>query len=114
MVVRETNKYRIEKESGLIDDCKYMLYFKNGWHNDGYHSVPVRTIKEAIEWVNGATLDEEYESIKEVAKEDLIMYLSSYYACDEDYLNELGKEKEEFYFECIKEMTDKCIKIIRK
>lgn len=55
MVVRETSKYRIETEAGLIDDCKYMLCFKNGWHNDGYHSVPVRTIREAMEWVKGAT-----------------------------------------------------------
>ena len=27
MIVKETKKYRIESESGLIDDCKYMLYF---------------------------------------------------------------------------------------
>lgn len=54
MVVRETKKYRIEREDGLIDDCKYMLYFADGWHNDGYHSVPCRTIKECMEWVAGA------------------------------------------------------------
>lgn len=42
----------IEMEQGLIDDCKYILYFKNGWKWDGeYESVPVRSITEAIEFI---------------------------------------------------------------
>lgn len=59
MVVRETKKYRIEREDGLIDDCKYMLYFADGWTSEGYHSLPCRTIKEAMEWVAGATKEKE-------------------------------------------------------
>ena len=57
MVVRETTKYCIERESGLIDDCKYMLYFKNGWNWMGYDALPVRTIKEAMEYINEADED---------------------------------------------------------
>ena len=38
-------------EGGLIDDCKYVLEFGNGWvWSDGYLAVPIVSIKEAIEF----------------------------------------------------------------
>lgn len=43
---------KLEAESGLIDDCKYMLYFKDGWGWHGeYDIVPVFSITEAIEFI---------------------------------------------------------------
>ena len=44
----------LEVEGGLIDDCKYMLYFKDGWALGDYTSVPVRSKKEAIEYLRDA------------------------------------------------------------
>ena len=42
----------LEEEAGLIDDCKYMLYFKDGWKFHGeYESTPVRSITEAIRFI---------------------------------------------------------------
>lgn len=42
----------LEAEDGLIDDCKYMLYFADGYAAEGeYPSLPVRSKKEAIEWL---------------------------------------------------------------
>ena len=42
------------EEDGLIDDCKYILVFddKHSWN--GYDSVPVRSITEAISFLKEA------------------------------------------------------------
>ena len=70
MIVKETKKYRIEREDGLIDDCKYMLYFADGWSIYGGNTcMPCKSIKEAMEYVKEADWDKDYESIKEVAKD---------------------------------------------
>lgn len=43
---------KLEEDTGLVDDCKYILYFKNGWKYHGEcDSVPVRSITEAIEFI---------------------------------------------------------------
>ena len=43
---------RLEVEDGLIDDCKYMLYLKDGWKwSDGYPTVACRSITEAIGFI---------------------------------------------------------------
>lgn len=45
---------RIEKEDGLIDGCKYMVYFADGWkYNGDFTSVPARNIKEIIYFAKG-------------------------------------------------------------
>ena len=42
----------LERESGLIDDCPYMLYFAPGYAAEGeYPCMPVKSKKEAIEWL---------------------------------------------------------------
>ena len=47
---------KLEVENGLTDDCKYMLYFKNGWKFHGeYETVPVRNITEAIEFIKDSS-----------------------------------------------------------
>ena len=54
--------YSLEEESGLIDDCKYMLYFDNNWcWGEDYWALPVKNKKEALEFVKDARLrtDEE-------------------------------------------------------
>lgn len=41
----------IEAEDGLVDDCRYMLYFNEGVSLFGYEEVygyPVKSISEAI------------------------------------------------------------------
>lgn len=53
-------KYRervasLESESGLVEDCKYMLYFADGWqYTDGGNSVPVKSKKEALQYIKSA------------------------------------------------------------
>lgn len=44
-----------EAEGDLIDDCKYMLYFADGyvWHGE-YTSLPCRSITEAIGFIKEA------------------------------------------------------------
>ena len=62
-------KYRervasIEREDGLIDDCKYMLYFDEDWcWSEDYWALPVKSKKEALEFIKEARLrtDEEKE-----------------------------------------------------
>lgn len=41
-------------ESGLIDECKYMLSFSNGFNWDGYESIPCKTVTEAIDFVKNS------------------------------------------------------------
>ena len=36
----------IELCYGLIDDCKYLLYFAEGWHWYGATNVPIKNLKE--------------------------------------------------------------------
>ena len=49
-----------EKESGLIDNCKYMLYFNENWCWSGdYWSIPVKSKKEALEFIKEAELKKE-------------------------------------------------------
>lgn len=53
--IKIPNKYKerfgaLEKESDL-SDCKYMLYFADGWTWDGYYSVPVKSKKEALQFL---------------------------------------------------------------
>jgi predicted transcriptional regulator len=45
----------IEAEDGLIDDCRYMVYMNDGWLvMTDYTSVPVKSIKEAIQFIKDA------------------------------------------------------------
>ncbi len=49
MIKRLLRKYEgevlsIEREAGLVDDCNYMVYFKD--HSVFGTSYPVRTLKE--------------------------------------------------------------------
>ena len=43
----------LESEDGLIDGCRYLLYFKAPYDENNYFGscVPVRNFKEAIEFV---------------------------------------------------------------
>lgn len=45
-----------EAEDGLIDDCRYMLYFNDGvsFCGEDYYSYPVKSITEAIEVIKWA------------------------------------------------------------
>lgn len=56
LINRLPMKYRpmvrdLSAEYGLIDDCKYILQFNEGYDWDGYDTVPVRSISEAIHFV---------------------------------------------------------------
>jgi len=42
-----------EKESGLIDNCKYMLYLRENYASET--SFPCRTIKEAVQFTKDFT-----------------------------------------------------------
>ena len=45
----------LEIETDLIDGCKYVLYFAKGYAFNGeYSNVPVRSKKEAIEYLKSA------------------------------------------------------------
>lgn len=46
--------HSLEREYDLIDDCKYILYFKYGWSWDGWHCLPVKSKKEALEFIKDA------------------------------------------------------------
>lgn len=50
--------YSLEREYDLIDDCKYILYFKYGWSWAGYSSLPVKSKKEALEFIKDADREE--------------------------------------------------------
>lgn len=54
----------LEREDGLIDDCKYMLYFANGYAYMGeYPCVPVLSKKEALEFLKCAEPEKGYEDL---------------------------------------------------
>ena len=63
--MRELNwipkKYRervekLEREEGLIDDCKYMLYYSDDYTDGECYgsSYPVRSITEAIDYIKNS------------------------------------------------------------
>lgn len=53
---------KLEAESGLIEDCKYMLFLTNGYVWNEYPNIPVKSITEAIKFIKEAYFDEaEYE-----------------------------------------------------
>jgi hypothetical protein len=45
---------RLEAESELIEDCKYILYFAKGWALGDFPDVPVKSKKEAIKYLKDA------------------------------------------------------------
>lgn len=52
----------LKTEDGLIDDCKYMLYFNNNWcWDEDYWALPVKSKKEALEFIKEARLRTEEE-----------------------------------------------------
>jgi len=52
----------LEREDGLIDDCKYMLYFAPGYAAEGeYPCMPVKSKKEALEWLQLGMPEKGYE-----------------------------------------------------
>lgn len=52
---------RLESEDGLIDDCKYMLYFKEGYAYMGeYWAFPVKSKKEALKFIRQYDIDKYY------------------------------------------------------
>lgn len=60
LISRLPMKYRqmvrdLSAEDDLIDDCKYILQFADGYAWDGYETLPVRSITEAIEFVKSAS-----------------------------------------------------------
>lgn len=65
-VPKKYKKYfgSLEQESGLIDDCKYMLYFAPGYAWEGeYPCMPVKSKKEAIEFLRGAEPEHNYDEL---------------------------------------------------
>lgn len=52
----------LEAEDGLIDDCKYMLWFAPGYAWQGeYPCMPVKSKKEAIEFIKEAMVERGYD-----------------------------------------------------
>lgn len=43
--------YSIEREDGLIDNCKYIVYFMNNYCFEGYSNVPVKNKKEVLYFI---------------------------------------------------------------
>lgn len=67
-VPKKYEKYfgRLEEESGLIDDCKYMLYFAEGYAYMGeYPCMPVLSKKEALEFLKCGEKERNYGHLKE-------------------------------------------------
>lgn len=54
----EERFYSLERQLDLADG-KYILYFMNGWSWNGYGSVPVRSKKEALEFLKEATKEDQ-------------------------------------------------------
>lgn len=55
----EERFYKLEQGEDLIDGCKYILYFAAGWSWDGYSNIPVKSKKEALQFIREATREEE-------------------------------------------------------
>lgn len=51
--------YSIYRENGLIDNCKYILYFNSNYTYDGYTNIPVKSKKEVLHYVKNAYKEEE-------------------------------------------------------
>lgn len=71
-VPKKYQKYfgSLEAEDGLIDDCKYMLYFAPGYAAQGeYPCMPVASKKEAIEWLK---MGEEEKGYQEKLEQGLV------------------------------------------
>lgn len=63
-VPKKYEKYfgSLEREPDLIDECQYMLYFADGYAWVGeYPCVPVRSKKEALQYLREADREEGYE-----------------------------------------------------
>ena len=45
---------QIVKEEGLIDNCKYMLYFTTNYSFADYESIPCKTLTEAKYFIKNA------------------------------------------------------------
>jgi len=42
----------LEAESGLIDNCKYIVTFADGWYwGYDYKTLPCKTLKEAMRFI---------------------------------------------------------------
>lgn len=55
----------LEREDGLIDDCKYMLYFASGYAAEGeYPCMPVKSKKEALYWLRLGEIEHNYDDLK--------------------------------------------------
>jgi len=66
-VPKKYEKYfgSLEREDGLIDDCPYMLYFAEGYAWEGeYPCMPVKSKKEAIEFLRGGDVEKNYAELK--------------------------------------------------
>lgn len=66
-VPKKYKKYfgSLEREDGLIDDCPYMLYFAEGYAWEGeYPCMPVKSKKEAIEFLRGGDVEKNYAELK--------------------------------------------------
>lgn len=67
-VPKKYSKYfgKLESEDGLIDDCKYMLYFAEGYAYMGeYPIMPCTSKKEALEFLKCGEEEKGYENLKE-------------------------------------------------
>ena len=94
-----------------VNICSTLL---NGWHNDGYHSVPCRTIKECMEWVKGATFDKEFIKVREFVEEELIAFIDNYTICDELTYDTFTEEQKDFLENYYQEMKKKITKLIEQ
>ena len=66
-IPKKYQKYfgRLEREDGLIDDCKYMLYFAEGYAYMGEYPIfPVKSKKEALELLKYGDIEKGYEELK--------------------------------------------------
>lgn len=70
----------LQAEDGLIEDCKYMLYFNPNYGFNGYDSVPCKNIDEAIYYSRNATM----------IHEDLYLYIQD--KCLRGFKVYLGRE----------------------
>lgn len=66
-VPKKYKKYfgSLESESGLIDNCKYMLYFTEGYAYMGeYPCIPVKSKKEALDFLKDGEKEHNYGELK--------------------------------------------------